>query len=231
MADGPPAPDCEDSGGSELSRFLLAVIFGALTVAAVCHIASYFGFVLIQSQALRQLLTWPLVGVALWKVFSDRRTPEIPRVWSAAVGLTWLYAVILLQFSPANGHSIWPRMAGWLGLDGADLPLAHARTSSALQLAAALALFDSLLHPPAVSTGRPDEETGPAPWPHHVRSLALFGIALPFGVTATSVFLQEREVGPPGLIEWTTIIAGFWLITGLILTGVSIIRHAAGRDT
>jgi hypothetical protein len=67
-------------------------------------------------------------------------------------------------------------------------------------------------------------------WSPLVRRLAAFGIALPMGIlVAGGVFRnQNLDVDLIGLIG---IIAGFWLIAGMIVTGVYLLRDALRRDT
>lgn len=63
-----------------------------------------------------------------------------------------------------------------------------------------------------------------------VRRLTMFGIVLPLAVILVSGELHRRNWGDPHLIEWITIIAGFWCIVGMIVTEVYLIRDAIRRD-
>jgi hypothetical protein len=153
MPDVPPASTCGYSSRSELDRCLLALSFAALLVAGIAHIASYFGFMLIQSRTLQKLLTWILAALALWKIFGERRTAtNIPRPCGAAMGVSWLYATILSWCLPIGQSYVWPGLARWLGLEGSDLLLINARISSAFQFAAALSLFAMLWFQPNGTT-------------------------------------------------------------------------------
>jgi hypothetical protein len=65
-------------------------------------------------------------------------------------------------------------------------------------------------------------------WPHHVRRLARYGIALPLAV----IFIGSafyRKWGDRELMQWA-IVSGFWFIAGTILTGACIIRDALRHD-
>ena len=219
------------SSRSELNRLLLAATFATLVFASVTHVASYFGSVVIHSGSLQGLLTWVLVGTAIWKTFFDgTRAIRIPWLWWGAVRLAWFYAVILAAFPP----TVWPRMSRWLGFDGADSILVNARTSSALQLAAALNLFVIFWFLPssAVPADEPVEETKPnnSIWTRQIRRLVVLGIALPLGLIAASNVLRERSWGAPDVIEWTGTIALFRFFAGMIVIAVCIMRDAIHLD-
>ncbi len=62
-----------------------------------------------------------------------------------------------------------------------------------------------------------------------VRHLTIFGIALPLGVITVSRELQRRNWADPDLIKWMTIVAGFWSIAGMFVTGVYLLRDAIRR--
>lgn len=63
-----------------------------------------------------------------------------------------------------------------------------------------------------------------------IRRLAVFGIALPMGIIiAGSVFRNQNW--DADLIGWIGIVAGFWLIAGMIVTGIYLLRDALRRDT
>jgi hypothetical protein len=62
-----------------------------------------------------------------------------------------------------------------------------------------------------------------------IRRLAAFGIVLPFGVVVACNALR-RILGDLNAIEWMTIIAGFWWIAGMLITGIALIRDALRRD-
>ena len=62
-----------------------------------------------------------------------------------------------------------------------------------------------------------------------VRRLTIFGIALPLGVISASRELERRNWAAPDLIAWITIVAGFWWIAGMFVTGVYLIRDAIRR--
>jgi hypothetical protein len=62
-----------------------------------------------------------------------------------------------------------------------------------------------------------------------VRRLTIFGIALPLGVIIVSRELEHRNWATPDLIAWMTIVAGFWWIAGMFVTGVYLIRDAIRR--
>jgi hypothetical protein len=67
-------------------------------------------------------------------------------------------------------------------------------------------------------------------WSHPIRRLAVFGIALPVGIIGACNALRPRW-GDKDLITWITIFAGLWWITGMIVTGVALVRDAIRRDT
>lgn len=231
MADVPPVVGREYSSRSEGNRGLLAVTFAALLIASISHIASYFGFVVIQSRSLQELLTWVLILSWLWQTVRSTAV-EIPRRWWALVGPAWLYAIILGQFSPVVGDSYsWPRLMRWFGLDGLAPLLVHARASSASQVAAALSLFLILWYRPLTCGADAESpEKTDSTWSPRVRQLAAFGIALPMGILiAGSVFRNQNW--DADLIGWIGIIAGFWFIAGMIVTGIYLLRDALRRDT
>jgi hypothetical protein len=148
------------------------------------------------------------------------------------MGLAWLNASALVAFSPVMGQTYpWPRMARWLGLDGVGLLLVHARMSSALQVAAALSLFVSLWFRPCnpLPYAEALDKIGFI-WSHRVGRLAAFGIVLPIGIMAACNVLRSRNWGDAGTTLWIAIVAGFWWIAGMILTGVYLIRDAIRRD-
>lgn len=221
----------EYSSRSEGNRRLLAVTFAALLIASASHVASYFGFVVIQIRSLQQLLTWVLVPLALWQMLRSTGN-EIPRRWWTFVGLTWLYATILGQLSPVVGNSYpWPRMMRWLGLDRVPPLLARGRSSSASQAAAALSLFLILWYRPlACGTDAGSQERRDFTWSPWVRQLAAFGIVLPMGIIVACNILRSEDWGE-GLVGWIMIIAGFWWIAGMIVTSIYLLRDALRRDT
>jgi hypothetical protein len=122
-------------------------------------------------------------------------------------------------------------MMSWLGLDGVAPLLVKARISSAAQVAAALSLFLILWYRPlACGTDAESPEKTDSTWSPRVGRLAQFGIALPMGiVVACSVFRDQNW--DADLIGWIGIIAGFWLIAGMIVTGSYLLRDALRRDT
>ena len=61
------------------------------------------------------------------------------------------------------------------------------------------------------------------------RHLTIFGIALPLGVITVSRELHHRNWADPDLMNWMTIVAGFWWIAGTFVTGVYLIRDAIRR--
>jgi hypothetical protein len=233
MSEGPPEIGSEYSSRSELNRCLLALSLVFLVIASAAHIASYFGIVVVQNRVLQEALTWLLVVPALWKALLDRNTAAgVPRPWSIAMGLAWLNASALVAFSPVIGQTYsWPRMARWLGLDGVGLLLVHARVSSALQVAAALSLFVSLWFRPGnpLHNAEALDKIGSI-CSHRVGRLAAFGIALPMGIIVACNLLRNRNWGDAGATLWIAIIAGFWWIAGVIVTGVYLIRDAIRRD-
>lgn len=230
MSGVPSVVGREYSSRSEGNRRLLAVTFAALLIASASHVVSYFGFVVIQIRSLQQLLTWVLVPLALWQMLRSTGN-EIPRRWWTLVGLAWLYATALGQLSPVGDSYPWPRMMRWLGLDGVAPLLVKARISSAAQVAAALNLFLILWYRPlACGTDAESPDKTDSTWSPRVRRLAAFGIALPMGiVVAGSVFRDQNW--DADLIGWIGIIAGFWLIAGMIVTGTYLLRDALRRDT
>jgi hypothetical protein len=229
MADVPSPVDREYSSRSEGNRRLLAVTFAALLIASVSHIASYFGFVVIQSRILQNLLTWLLAPLAIWQILISSVENQIPRPWWTLMALAWIYATILGQFLPVGHIYPWPRTMRWFGLGDLDPLVVQARTSSASQVAAALCLFLILWYRPggtdAASLEKIDFTRSPL-----VRRLAAFGIALPMGIlVAGGVFRNQNW--DADLIGWMGIIAGFWLIAGMIVTGIYLSRDALRRDT
>jgi hypothetical protein len=62
-----------------------------------------------------------------------------------------------------------------------------------------------------------------------VRRLTIFGIALPLSVIIVCRELDRRNWAAPDLIAWMTIVAGFWWIAGMFVTGVYLIRDAIRR--
>lgn len=58
----------------------------------------------------------------------------------------------------------------------------------------------------------------------------MVGIALPISLIAACGVLQGRGAFDPDLMGTIVIIAGFWCIAGIIVTGVWIIRDAIRRD-
>ena len=232
MGDAPSGIGREYSSRSEGNRSLLAVTFAALFIASLSHIASYFGFVVIQSRSLQELLTWVLVPLALWQILLRSTGNEIPRRWWTFVGLAWLYATILWQLSPVVGDSYpWPRMMRRLGLDRVPPLLASVRSSSASQAAAAFSLFLILWYRPlACGTDAGSPERRDFTWSPWVRQLAAFGIVLPMGIIVACNILRSEDWGE-GLVGWIMIIASFWWIAGMIVTGIYLLRDALRRDT
>jgi len=62
-----------------------------------------------------------------------------------------------------------------------------------------------------------------------IRLLAGFGIALPCAILLACNALRRR-FGDLDVFQWTTIIAGFWWILGMLVTGIALIRDALRRD-
>jgi len=212
---------------------LLAIPFAVLLIASVSHIASYSGFLVIQSRPLQNLLTWVLVPLALWKILLSGDFHEIPRGWRTLVFLAWLYASILAQFLPVVRDSyVWPRILRWFGLDRVPSVLFKARASSAGQVAAALSLFLILWYRPlAGGADTQSPEKRGFNWPPRVRWLAVFGVALPMGILIAGNIFWEPQNRNPQLIEWIAIIAAFWFIVGGIVTGMYLLRDGLRRGT
>lgn len=232
MADLPSVVGPEYSSRSEGNRRLLAVIFAALLIASASHIASYFGFVVIQSRPLQDLLTWVLVPLALWQILLRGALHEIPRRWRTLVFLAWVYASILVQFSPIVGDTyMWSRMMRWAGLDRVAPLLFKARASSAGQVAAALSLFLILWYRPLASgSDTVSPQKTDLTWSPAVGRLSVYGIALPMGIILVCNLFRSQDWGE-GPLGWIMIIAGFWWIAGMIVTGIYLLRDALRRDT
>lgn len=231
MADVPSVVGREYFSRSEGNRRLLAVTFAALSIASASHIASYFGFVVIQSRILQNLLTWILAPLAIWQILLRSAENQIPRPWWTLMAIAWLYATILGQFLPVGHTYPWPRAMRWFGLSVLDPLVFQARTSSASQIAAALSLFLILWYRPLASgAGAESPEKTDSTGSPRIRRLAAIGIALPMGILiAGSAFWNQNR--KPELIEWIGIIAGFWFIAGMIVTGIFLLRDGFRRDT
>jgi hypothetical protein len=229
MADLPSVVGREYSSRSEGNRRLLAVTFAALLIATASHIASYFGFVVIQSRPLQDLLTWILAPLALWQILFRGALNAIPRRWRILVFLAWLNASILGQFLPVAGDSyMWPRVMHWFGQDRGSPLLFKARASSAGQLAAALSLFLTLWYRSSGRDAASPEKTD-LTWSPGLRRLAVYGIALPMGIVVAYSIFRGGNWGLDS-IGWIGIIAAFWWIAGMIVTGIYLLRDALRRD-
>ena len=231
MTDVPSPVGREYSSRSKGNRRLVAVTCAALLIASASHIASYFGFVLIQSLSLQKMILWVLILSVLWQILRGT-TFEIPRRWWILMAFVWIYATILGQFLPVGHTHPWSRMMRWFALDGDSPLLVQARTSSASQVAAAFSLLVILWY--RRLTGGADTQSPEKRgfnWSPRVRRLAVFGVALPMGILIAGNIFWEPQNRDPELIGWMGIIAGFWFIAGGIVTGIYVLRDGLRRDT
>jgi formate-dependent nitrite reductase membrane component NrfD len=63
-----------------------------------------------------------------------------------------------------------------------------------------------------------------------LRRLTIFAIALPMGIIVFCNHLHNRPWANTSLIKWTTIVAGFWWIGGMLATGIYILWIALRRQ-
>ena len=62
-----------------------------------------------------------------------------------------------------------------------------------------------------------------------LRYLTVFGIGFPLGVIELCTESRRNNWAALQLIEWTTIVAGFWFIAGMLVTGICLIRDGLRR--
>jgi hypothetical protein len=62
------------------------------------------------------------------------------------------------------------------------------------------------------------------------RYLSIFGIALPFGIITVCRELWDRNWLTLKAAQSVAIVAGFWLILGMLVTGIYLIRSAIQRE-